>query len=355
MSELFSRCVHLVTKTLADELESQTAKRMRETQETVLVACSGGRDSLALVAATCAAYHGELGSHGSTGDVRVGAVIVNHQLQENSAEVAARAREQCTRVGCDFVRVIDVDVERTRAGLEADARNARYQALIHVAQEENARCILVAHTSDDVAETMLIQLLRNPRFEALTGMDTFTQFDGISLVRPFLELTREDTTAACHELNLEYWDDPTNGDGVPRSEKLPQDFPLRSKLRHDVIPELSRVVGRDIRKLLAQSAQRNREDMDIIENAVDEAFSAIIRVKNGQYEVKIRPLVKFTTAIQRRVIARAIELMDIKPTASMLSDIIQLSELDQKKKLIQLTSALYANKVYDVIQLWKDR
>ena len=127
----------------------------------VLVACSGWRDSLALAAVA----HEALTPRG----YHVGAVVVNHQLQEASHSVAERTARTCTHIGLSPCASYPSTFP-PRAGLGSDARDARYAALASTAKELNAACVLVAHTSNDVAETILMKLLRTPSPEALTGI-----------------------------------------------------------------------------------------------------------------------------------------------------------------------------------------
>ncbi|TCD54056.1 tRNA lysidine(34) synthetase TilS [Alloscardovia theropitheci] len=318
----------------------------------ILIACSGGRDSLALAAVAQRACANQAVRYGDA-EYKVGALIINHQLQENSDLVARQAAERCEELGLSPVRVVDVTVEKTRSGVESDARDARYAALVSEAKKLGAIAVLVAHTQDDVAETIMIQLIRSAHIDALSGISPVTYFDGIPVVRPFLSMSREQTTQICDELNLKYWDDPTNGDDV--EGELAQDYPLRSRIRHDVIPLINRVADRDIRSILSIGSQFAREDLEIIENAVDDAYTSIVREKNGNEEIKIRALHAFAPAVQRRVIARFLENINITPTRSMIFAIIELSNSEQKKKEVYISSTLRANKLYNVIQLWKDR
>ncbi|WP_018143224.1 tRNA lysidine(34) synthetase TilS [Alloscardovia criceti] len=309
--------------------------------EQILVACSGGRDSLALAAVARRAVPNP-----------VGALIVNHQLQAGSDEVARKTAQICTARGLAPVSTLDITVPNSRLGVEAEARTARYAALARKAREVGARIVLVAHTMDDSAETIAMRLMRAPSIEALTGIREKLTLDNILFLRPFLSLRREDTTHICKELQLDYWDDPTNGEDI--EGLLGADFPLRSQFRHDVFPLLDQVTGRDVVRVLAQAAQRSREDLDIIEDAVEAAYERIIREKNGILEIKIRALKAFLPAIQRRVIAQCLQNVNIVPENTIIEELLQLSCVQQKKKSIRLSSALGANKVYDVIQLWKD-
>src|SRR6266508_2803804 len=150
----------------------------------VLVACSGGADSLALAAAT-AFVAPRLG-------LRAGAVIVDHGLQPESDKVARAAADQCREFGLDPVRLVPVDVG-TEGGPEAAARSARYDALDAQADELGADVVLLGHTRDDQAETVLLGLARGSGARSLAGMAPVAG----RLRRPLLQLDRSTTRAAC--------------------------------------------------------------------------------------------------------------------------------------------------------------
>jgi tRNA(Ile)-lysidine synthase len=212
----------------------------------VLVACSGGTDSLALAAATAFVAPRE--------SLRAGAVVVDHALLPESADVAERAAEKCRTLGLDPVRVVRVDVGAT-GGPEAAARTARYAALEGVAAELGAALVLLGHTLDDQAETVLLGLARGSGGRSLAGMPARR---GI-FVRPFLALRRQDTAATCAALDLNPWLDPSNGPG-------PAALPRRSRLRHEIMPVLEAVLGPGVAAALARSADQLREDGDLLDS-----------------------------------------------------------------------------------------
>lgn len=194
----------------------------------VTVGLSGGADSLALLAAAVA-----------EGQV-VRAVVVDHQLQSGSAQVAEQARAQAEQLGAG-AQVRTVAVERS-GSLEAAARQARYAALL-----EDDGEVWVAHTRDDQAETLLLGALRgNP-----SGMAPRTG----RLVRPFLAVRRADTLGACAELGLRPWHDPHNLDPAFR----------RVAVRRQVIPRLGELIGGDAVEPLAQAADRVAADNALLE------------------------------------------------------------------------------------------
>lgn len=288
----------------------------------VLVACSGGADSLALAAATAFEARRVGRSVRSRGyAVRAGAVVVDHGLQPGSAEVAERAADRCRALGLEPVLVrraawpgrvdavaqadaAQADVERgvgrgkdadnatrptfgerdaTRTaagngGPEAAARDARYAVLEVVAKETGAALVLLGHTLDDQAEQVLLGLARGAGARSLAGMP---RERGIYR-RPFLGLRRAQTEAVCAASGLEFWTDPTNllpeagapvsgrrETGVPDPD-APVFTPLRSLVRGRVLPVLEETLGPGVVEALGRSADQLRDDADLLDGLAAE-------------------------------------------------------------------------------------
>lgn len=232
----------------------------------VLVACSGGRDSMALAAVS----HIVCTSMG----VRCGAVIVDHGLQAGSERVAGEAADRCRALGLGPVIMRNATVQARGEGLEAAARQARYDELCAAAHESGAIAVLLAHTMDDQAETVLIGLLRSRGVDALAGMPQVFTRSGATFARPLLTLTRAETTGICEDLGVEYWDDPTNGDAV--DGELPNDYPLRSRVRHDLLPAIERFAGFNVTRHFAESAQLARMDKEYLDQRSDEVMGEAV-------------------------------------------------------------------------------
>lgn len=235
---------------------------------TVLVACSGGADSLALAAA--------LAFEARRAAWRAGAVVVDHGLQDGSAGVAERAARTCRALGLDPVEVVAVTV-LPDGGPEAGARAARYEALDAAAARHGAAAVLLGHTLDDQAESVLLGLARGSGARSLAGM---AGRRGL-LRRPFLGVRRAGTLRACAALGLEPWHDPTNGPAAgseasgARADAQPDPgLPLRSRVRHEVLPVLESVLGPGVAEALARTADQLREDADVL----DEQADALLRV-----------------------------------------------------------------------------
>ncbi|MGH3869065.1 MAG: tRNA lysidine(34) synthetase TilS [Pseudonocardiaceae bacterium] len=206
----------------------------------VAVACSGGADSLALAAATmhCAAALG-LAVHG---------LVVDHQLQPGSAAVAQTAAQTLRRLGCTAVRVLQITVDGP-GGPEAAARRARYAALREAAPA--GALVLLGHTLDDQAETVLLGLGRGSGPRSVAGMRELDPPWG----RPLLGVRRAVTAAACAALDLAPWADPHNAD--PRFRRV--------RLRTEVLPLLEDVLAGGVARALARTAGQLQEDLDVLE------------------------------------------------------------------------------------------
>lgn len=248
----------------------------------LLVGCSGGADSLALTLAA-AAVRGPDGVH---------AAVVDHRLQDGSAE---RAAATVALLAAHGVRAAAhaVDVSGP-GGLEAAARRAR-QAALRAARPHPDSPILLGHTLDDQAETVLLGLGRGSGARSLAGMRTW---DGPWL-RPLLGLRRRVTRAACAELAVPVWDDPHNDD--PRFTRV--------RLRHEVLPLLEEVLSGGVAAALARTATQLREDGDALDAVAAGVLATAVRPPGPDAahhgpgaELEIAALVDLPSAVRRRVV-----------------------------------------------------
>lgn len=235
----------------------------------LLVACSGGADSLALAAAAAIV--------GRRRELPVRAIVVDHGLQPGAGEVAARAVRQLAPME---VSVVSVRVHVAGEGLEAAARTARYHALESAAADE---LVLLGHTLDDQAETVLLGLARGSGTRSLAGMPTRRG----RFVRPLLGLRRATTVAACAELGLEPWDDPQNAE---------PGF-ARARVRHRVLPVLEAELGPGIAEALARTAELARADADLLDDLAAQAAAT----QQGEV-LDVRWLAELPEALRGRVV-----------------------------------------------------
>ncbi len=214
----------------------------------VLVACSGGPDSTALLAATVFELRRTA--------TRVVGAVVDHGLQEGSARHTAAVVRRMAATGADESASVRVRVDAGPRGVEAGAREARYAALEALAERFGAGLVLLGHTRDDQAETVLLGLTQGSGGRSLSGMRRGVRGPGgRRLERPLLQVTRDQTRQACAAEGLEVWDDPHNTD--PRF--------ARARVRHVVLPTLERELGPGVAAALARTGEMLREDLDALD------------------------------------------------------------------------------------------
>jgi len=250
-----------------------------KTQCLVLVALSGGPDSLALAAATA--------FEAPRAGVRAGAVVVDHGLQAGSADAAARAARQAADLGLDPVLVKTVTVG-TEGGPEAAARAARYAALEAAATETGAAAVLLGHTLDDQAETVLLGLARGSGAASLQGMAAVSGL----YVRPLLGIRRATTVQACADAGLEPWLDPQNDDGAY----------ARVRVRRRVLPVLEEELGPGIPEALARTAEQLREDAEALDHFAEEIAEDLAEHSEAGISLPVRALEVQPAALRQRLI-----------------------------------------------------
>ena len=245
------------------------------------VALSGGADSLALTEA--AAHVGRrLGA-------RVTALVVDHGLQAGSAAVAATAAATARDLGVDSARVLTVRVDGP-GGPEAAARRARYAALR--GELPAGGLLLLGHTRDDQAETVLLGLGRGSGPRSLAGMRPLDP----PLARPLLDVPRAVTVEACAALGLRPWADPHNTD--PRFTRV--------RLRAEVLPLLDEVLSGGVAAALARTAAQLREDGAALDEFAGELFdrASLPTAPGAAGELDVQTLETAPAALRRRVLRR---------------------------------------------------
>lgn len=253
-----------------------------------MVALSGGPDSLALAAATSfeAARAGILAE----------AVVVDHGLQEGSDAVAAAAAEKARALGLG-ARVVRVEVGST-GGPEAAARTARYAGLAVAAAEIGADVVLLGHTLDDQAETVLLGLARGSGGLSLAGMPTQRRdATGPAWVRPLLSVRRRTTVAACAAEGLEPWTDPHNANPAYS----------RVRVRDRVMPVLESELGPGVAEALARTAEQLREDADAFQDMIDETIEDIVEHAEAGISISVAALAANPAALRNRIVRYVVD------------------------------------------------
>ena len=267
----------------------------------LLVAVSGGADSLALAAAT----EFEAKKLG----LKIAAAVIDHALQKNSDKVAAQTAKTLSALGFEEVVVKKVSVGKA-GGPEAAARTARYTALETIRQQTKAHFVVLGHTSSDQAETVLLGLVRGSGAKSLSGMSEKT---GV-LLRPLLGIDRATTEAFCADSAIKYWSDPQNQD-----KKY-----LRVLIRKHILPFLEKQLGGSVATSLIRTSDQLREDNSYLEAQADKSFKNSAKVSAAGISFDAKALEKLPAAILNRVIKKA---LDSFGSESSRSHVLAVSDL----------------------------
>ena len=257
-----------------------------EAGDRIVVAVSGGADSLALAYA--------ISMEVKKLALQLSAVTIDHQLQSKSSNQAATVVEQLKTLGIECI-VKKIAVEITD-GLEASARRARYEAFDRL----NVNAIFLGHTHNDQAETVLLGLSRGSGTRSLSGM---AEVNG-KYIRPFLSITREQTEQVCAQIGLTPWNDPHNKD--------PQ-F-ARVRVRTQALPVLEETIGPGISDALVRSAQILRDDANALDQWAEQEILGL-----DLHDLDCTYLQGLPKAIRSRIIRRAIYLAGA-PSGSLTAE-----------------------------------
>lgn len=277
----------------------QTGKRL-------VVAYSGGQDSTTLLHA--------LAARSAKDRPWLMAVYVDHGLRVESAQEAERVTALARAMGVEAASCrVDVGAYRARLkrwSVQQAARAARYQALAAVVQEVSADALLVAHTADDQAETLLLHLVRGAGLAGLTGMrldGVLTVADlgpalpgcdappSVRIVRPLLRVERATTAAYCAEMALAVVDDPSN-----QTRRY-----TRNRVRLDVLPRLAEI-NPAVRQVLARTADLVAEDQVALDAYVETTYASLARSDGSCVAFERSAWRALPRGAQRRLLRRAL-------------------------------------------------
>jgi tRNA(Ile)-lysidine synthase len=271
-----------------------TARRygMFEPGQAVLVACSGGPDSLCLL-------HALLGLR-RLFRIRLAVFHFDHRLRPGSERDLAYVRRQAQGLGLPFVSRSAQDRPAPGQSVEDWARHARYAALAEAAAQAGADGAALGHTLDDQAETVLLGLARGGGLEALSGMAPVTALPpgGLPAARPLLETSRAETAAFCRALGLRPRRDPMNQDRRY----------LRTRVRLDALPLLERALDRGVRTTLARSAEHLRADAAYLEGLASDAARDVVDVRPGEVRLDAKRMSALPGPIAARVARLALRV-----------------------------------------------
>lgn len=304
----------------------------------ILVACSGGPDSMALLYLLQ-----DIATHRHT-TYKIGVAIVDHCIRPESKEEVLWLQHQVEELGLPFYSAT-FDVPRLskehKQSEETIGRQVRYQWLNEIAQSEGYDYISVAHHKDDQAESILAHIIRGSGLNGLTGMSVVQSEYAIPVVRPLLDVTKEDLLAYIGTKHISYCVDSTN-------ENVRYQ---RNRIRHRIIPELEAVNPAVVDAIVRLGSSVN-EDVMVISDLTSRTFDKLVSIGDDEVRISRRALRQEPLAIQRRLWQRLVSTIDsdLTLTSAHQEQLLDIVNTGEKKtftiKSIKVIAQCDTIKVY---------
>ena len=261
----------------------------------VVVALSGGGDSVALAGLMC-----ELSAKASWSVA--GFLHINHQLRAAAKKDAEFCRKLSDKLNVPFlIEKVDVVAMSRNLGisLEQAGHRLRYEIFSRICEHRVADCVVTGHTRDDLAETVLLRLIRGAGPRGLAGIRPRNGF----VVRPLLDITRKELRHYLKARGLPHREDETNEDTVV----------TRNRIRHSLIPFLRKNFSEGIINVLAREASIARADDEWMEREVDQAVGRIVCYGEEGADIDSEAVAKLPLALARRVSKQVLEHVGGRP------------------------------------------
>ena len=304
----------------------------------ILVACSGGPDSMALLYLLQ-----DIATHRHT-TYKIGVAIVDHCIRPESKDEVLWLQHQVEELGLPFYSAT-FDVPRLskehKQSEETIGRQVRYQWLNEIAQSEGYDYISVAHHKDDQAESILAHIIRGSGLNGLTGMSVVQSEYAIPVVRPLLDVTKEDLLAYIGTKHISYCVDSTNEDVRYQ----------RNRIRHRIIPELE-VVNPAVVDAIVRLGSSVNEDVMVISDLTSRTFDKLVSIGDDEVRISRRALRQEPLAIQRRLWQRLVSTIDsdLTLTSAHQEQLLDIVNTGEKKtftiKSIKVIAQCDTIKVY---------
>ncbi|RQD73729.1 MAG: tRNA lysidine(34) synthetase TilS [Candidatus Syntrophonatronum acetioxidans] len=333
---------------LEEKVEKTIIKyNLLEEGDKVLAAVSGGPDSICLLHL--------LSLLAIPFKIEVHVFHLNHLTRgEESREDARFVQEISSRRGLPFsYKALDVPRYQRLSGLSLQeaARRARLKAAGQVSEKVKANKIALGHNADDQAETVVMRILRGAGLEGLAGMEFLAPYpgrEGILLIRPLMEVFREEIEKYCRQKDLDYRIDPTNL----------KPLYLRNKVRLELIPYIENNYNPSFKEGLLQLAKNLSRENDYLRKQVEGIYGKIVRETPGKsFQLHTKELAKYHEALQLRVLRKGLKNLkgDLKTIeAKHLEGILELARGKVAHSSLSLPRGLRAEKSYDLLKIKRE-
>ncbi len=336
-----------MNKTLEQVKNNIYTSKLIENNDVVVVGVSGGPDSVFLLHALAELkeqIQKEKGIH-----YTLHVAHINHMIRKEAKADAALANKLALKYNADF-HLLEADVvkeaKRLKIGTEECGRLVRYDFFEQVKKTVNGTKIAVAHNAGDNAETIILNFIRGAGINGLGGMDVISN----EIIRPILNISKEDILKYLDENNIEYAIDKTN---------LENDY-TRNKVRNDLIKKIEKEYNPNIVNALNRMAVINKLDLEIINDAVEEKYSKLnIEKHEGKISINTKEFNKNSIAMRYQLIRKiltellgnlqGVEMVHIKDTCKLIEASITNKQyiLGNKYKVIieKKNIAVFVNNV----------
>ena len=304
----------------------------------ILVACSGGPDSMALLYL----LH-DIATHRHT-TYKIGVAIVDHCIRPESKDEVLWLQHQVEELGLPFYSAtFDVPSlsKEHKKSEETIGRQVRYQWLTEVAKSENYDYIAVAHHKDDQAESILAHIIRGSGLNGLAGMSVVSSEYATPVIRPLLEVTKETLLAYLEVKRISYCVDRTNEDVRYQ----------RNRIRHRIIPELE-AINPNVVDAIARLGNSVHEDVLVMSDLTSRTFDKLVSIGDDEVRISRRALRQEPLAIQRRLWQRLVSTIDsdLTLTSAHQEQLLDIVNTGEKKtftiKSIKVIAQCDTIKVY---------
>jgi tRNA(Ile)-lysidine synthase len=305
--------------------------QMVSSGETILLGVSGGADSSALLHLFYELQH--------QWSIRIKVAHINHQWRKSSIRDEEFVKKVCAKrnIRC-YVRRLSPPQITDRGSQEQRARQQRMQQLIHIAKTSRCHKIALAHHQDDLAETVLMRLIRGTGLLGLQGFLPERMFEGVAVIRPLIHTSREDIELYCRTNKIRFCEDPSNQD---------THF-LRNRIRKELLPLLAKNYNPQIKESLTRLAGSLGADYDLMYRMAEKQFSHILRKKTaGQIRLSLKALIDAPVALQRHILRIAVEKLQGHLRRLTFQHLWELEDLLNHRpvsSVVQLTKELSATK-----------
>lgn len=309
------------------------------TGDRVLVGVSGGPDSVALLHILNKLRY-ELG-------INLSVIHVNHQLRKSADTDQKFVQDLCTslNIPCAVLKLNMKNIKE-KGSLEEIARKKRFDAFIRIAGANKANVIALAHHQDDLAETVLMRILRGTGLLGLRGILPKRKFNRLQVIRPFLDIPKRDIDIFLKKSKIKYRIDPTNK----------QTCFFRNKIRLELLPKLKKNYNNNISEVLAHLADNIAVDYDYLHNQGQKSLKKLnmLTQRKNQIQLSLAPLKKLHPSLLRIVIRLSIEQLKGDMKRLTLNHINEVEDLIHNRPagaIVNLTGGIYLIKKKSTLSL----